>query len=91
MFVSKKKYLKLQEENEFLKEENEIIEEKLKEKDEAILEIYRLINMHMKQKIYGEAGYREIFRQVREIVEKNTEKKLSDEIFSYFTSNSRNR
>lgn len=79
---------KLEYENDVLKTENEIIEEKLKEKNEIILEIYRLINTHKRQKIYGEAGYREIFRQVNEIVEENVQKKLSDEIFEHYTSNS---
>lgn len=88
MFVSKKKYLRLQEENELIKTENELYEEKYKEKNEALLEIYRLVNTYKKQKIYGEASYREIFRQINEVLENNTQKKLSDEIFPYYTSNS---
>lgn len=85
----RKKYIeKLENENKILKEENEIYEENLKQKNEVIRDIYRLLLNSKKQKIYGEAGYREIFRQITELVEKNTEKKLSDEIFPYFTSNS---
>ena len=92
MKMFRKKYIvKLEDENQYLKLISEELEEKLNEKNNVILEVYRLINRCKNQKIYGEAGYREIFRQVQELVEQNTEKKLSDEIFPHFTSNSWNR
>ena len=88
MFRNKRRLKELEEEVEFLKTEKEISEESLREKDEAIRKIYRLLNNIKAQNIYGEAGYRTIFRQINEIIDENVEKKLSDEIFPHFTSNS---
>lgn len=88
MFRNKRRLKELEEEVEFLKTEKEISEESLREKDEAIRKIYRLLNNIKTQNIYGEAGYRTIFRQINEIIDENVEKKLSDEIFPHFTSNS---
>lgn len=87
MFSTRRKLEKLEYENEVIKNENEQLEESLKEKDEAIREIYRLIRVSKNNKIYGEAGYRDIFRQITELVEKNVKKNLLDEIFPYFTPN----
>jgi hypothetical protein len=87
MKMFRKKYItKLEDENQYLKLVNEDLEGELNDKKNAILSVYRLIIRSKSEKIYGEAGYRRIFRQIEEIVEKNTEKKLSDEIFTHFTN-----
>ena len=76
MFRSKRRIQELEEEVELLKVENEMTEEKLQDRNDAIREIYRLLNSSKKQNMYGEAGYRDIFRQINELIEKNVEKKL---------------
>lgn len=49
----------------------------------ALRQIHRLLAEYEK----GGSFYAPIYRQIKEIVDDNVEKKLSDEIFSHYTSN----
>lgn len=88
MFKTKKRLQELEEENESLKDEVTLLKIRYNDKNDALRRISAIIQHFKRQNCYGEAGYRDLVRQINDLLTNNVEKKLSDEIFPYFTSNS---
>lgn len=51
--------------------------------------IIKMINEFENRNSYGETGCKDMLRRVKEALISGTEKKLSDEIFGYYTSNNK--
>lgn len=86
---NKIKMARLEAEKEVLENESAWYEHKAETKNTTLRSIYTMITNFESKNTYGEAGYRDLFRQIKEKVLEDTEKKLSDEIFPHYTSNSR--
>lgn len=81
------KMARLEAENVDLKDESEYNEHKAWSKNKALLQIHYLIKETKSMPKFGEASYRQIIRQIEEIVDRNVEKKLSDRILEHYKSN----
>lgn len=88
VFRSKRRIEELETENETLKDEVTLLKIRYNNKNDVLRSISTTIQNFKRQNSYGEAGYRDLVRQINDLLINNIEKKLSDEIFPYFTSNS---
>ena len=78
------KISRLEQEVETLKDESLFYERKATEKNNALRQINNIITKYEK----NGPIHSTIYNQIKEIVQENVEKKLSDEILTHYTSNS---
>lgn len=78
------KISRLEQEVENLKDESLFYERKATEKNNALRQINNIITEYEK----NGPIHSTIYNQIKEIVQENVEKKLSDEILTHYTSNS---
>ena len=78
------KISRLEQEVETLKDESLFYERKATEKNNALRQINNIITEYEK----NGPIHSTIYNQIKEIVQENVEKKLSDEILTHYTSNS---
>lgn len=79
------KLSRMEEELETLKNESYWYERKANKLNNALRQIHNLLAEYEK----GGNFYAPIYCEIKEIVENNVEKKLSDEIFSHYSSNNK--
>jgi hypothetical protein len=79
------KLSRMEQEIENLKNESEFYENKAVKSNNALRQIYNLLTEYEKDGKF----YAPIYCEIKEIVENNVEKKLSDEIFSHYSSNNK--
>lgn len=63
-------------------------EHKYEMSNASLRAIVGMITTFESENTYGLAGYRNLVKRIKEKAYENVEKKLSDEIFGHFTSNS---
>lgn len=78
------KISRLEQEVETLKDESLFYEKKATEKNNALRQINNIITEYEK----NGPIHSTIYNQIKEIVQENVEKKLSDDILTHYTSNS---
>lgn len=78
------KISRLEQEVETLKDESLFYERKATEKNNALRQINNIITEYEK----NGPIHSTIYNQIKEIVQENVEKKLSDDILTHYTSNS---
>lgn len=79
------KLSRMEQEIENLKNESEFYENKAVKSNNALRQIYNLLTEYEKNGKF----YAPIYCEIKEIVENNVEKKLSDEIFLHYSSNNK--
>lgn len=81
------KLARLEEELEAVKCDVMYEEKRATDKNNALRQIKRLIKNSRTEMKYGEASYRQLLRQIEEIIDDNVEKKFADEILGNSSTN----